>query len=521
MRWKEIILVGVILLVAIVIGTFILTSEKQTVSDGGHGQASHGGHGGGEHDGHDGHGEDAGHKGHQDATPGPKGGRMFHKGDFQLEVTLFEAGVPPEFRIYAYSKGKKIPPEQVKLKIYLHRLGNRVTTIRFSANGNYLMGDQEVKEPHSFIVKIKAQWKKQIYRWEYSEVDARAILTEISLKKSAVSIKTAGSVQMKSTIEVPGQITMNPDNVAHILPRVSGIAKRIYKNIGDRVKAGEVIAILNSPGLAEAQREYLTWKRRYEAARQTYSREKYLWEKRVSAEQDYLLSRQKLDEAKINMEAASQKLSALGISRSDLGNDLSTYDTSLTQYEIRSPFDGTIIERHITTGEAVQIGQTLFKVVDLSTVWVDTAIYTRDLNKIRVGQSVTVKSKELNKQIKGKLSYISPMVNVETRTAEARVVLANRKGQWRPGLFVTVEIVEEEKPVPVAVPPGAIQTLRDWSVVFVKYGDVFEARPLKLGRRTRDWVEVLEGLSPGEQYAASNSFIIKAEIGKATASHQH
>ena len=99
--------------------------------------------------------------------------------------------------------------------------------------------------------------------------------------------------------------------------------------------------------------------------------------------------------------------------------------------------------------------------------------------------------------------------------------MQNPEGRWRPGLFVTVEVVQEEVTVPVAVSVDAIQTFRDWSVVFVQYGDLFEVRPLELGRNDGQWVEVLHGLLPGERYVARNSFILKAELGKSGATHDH
>ena len=121
----------------------------------------------------------------------------------------------------------------------------------------------------------------------------------------------------------------------------------------------------------------------------------------------------------------------------------------------------------------------------------------------------------------GKLAYLGPLVGEQTRTAMGRVVVKNPEGYWRPGLFVTVEVVKEEISVPMAVSTDALQTFRDWTVAFVQYGNLFEVRPLELGRSDGRWVEVLHGLNPGEKYVAHNSFILKAELGKAGATHDH
>ncbi|HEY5599282.1 MAG TPA: hypothetical protein VIK48_01215 [Candidatus Manganitrophaceae bacterium] len=127
----------------------------------------------------------------------------------------------------------------------------------------------------------------------------------------------------------------------------------------------------------------------------------------------------------------------------------------------------------------------------------------------------------MDMDVTGKLSYIGPLVGGESRTAEAHVDIPNPKGLWRPGLFVSVELIQEEASVPVAVSADAIQAFRDWSVVFVRYDNQFEVRPLELGRSDGEWVEVISGLSSGEKYAARNSFVLKADLGKAGASHDH
>ena len=139
----------------------------------------------------------------------------------------------------------------------------------------------------------------------------------------------------------------------------------------------------------------------------------------------------------------------------------------------------------------------------------------------RLGNAQRSYRQTLGTEAVGQISYVGPLVGQETRTAVARIVLPNSGAQWRPGLFVTVRLVRESTKVPLAVAAEAIQTFRDWQVVFVKYGDWFEARPLELGRSDGHWVEILSGLKPGDQYASTNSFAVKAEIGKLGATHDH
>lgn len=163
----------------------------------------------------------------------------------------------------------------------------------------------------------------------------------------------------------------------------------------------------------------------------------------------------------------------------------------------------------------------IFTVADLSTVWAEMTIYPKDLNTVKVGQQATVKATAFESESVGKVAYVGSLVGEQTRTATARIVLPNPNSVWRPGLPVKVELVAEESEVPVAISTEALQTILDGPAVFGRYGQQFEARPVELGRSDGKTVEVLSGLDAGEQYAATNSFLIKADIGKSGASHDH
>ena len=148
-------------------------------------------------------------------------------------------------------------------------------------------------------------------------------------------------------------------------------------------------------------------------------------------------------------------------------------------------------------------------------------VQAKDLNLVKVGQNAIVTAASFDAQASGKVSYVGSLVGEQTRAAKARIVLPNPKGLWRPGMAVNVELTAEEVDVALAVAADAVQSLREGPVVFGRYGDKFEARPVELGRSDGKMVEVLGGLEPGERYAASNSFLIKADIGKSGASHDH
>ncbi len=452
---------------------------------------------------------------------GPHGGRLLSDGDFTLEVSIYERGVPPQFRIYPYEKGKSMNPDDVKLTIELHRLGGQVDVIGFRREGEYLRGDTVVEEPHSFDVKVVGERKGRAFRWEYSQIEGRIELIPDAVRNLGIVAETAGPARLKAILELPGEIALNPDKVGHVVPRLAGIVTDVRVNLGDRVERDDVIAVLESRELADLGGEYVTALKRVELARATFEREEILWKKRISPEQDYLASRAALAEAEIRAQAAMQKLLTLRLSRADIERLSSEPARVLARYQIRAPLDGTVIEKHIAIGEAIKEDATIFVVADLSMVRVDVTIYARDLKAVREGQMVTVRSDVTGSQATGRLTHVGPLVGEQTRSAKAHVLIPNPDGRWRPGLFVTVHVIEDEATVPVAVKADAIQQFRDWDVIFIQVGNLFEVRPVKLGRRDRERVEVVGGLSAGDHYVSKNSYILKAELEKAGATHEH
>ncbi len=194
---------------------------------------------------------------------------------------------------------------------------------------------------------------------------------------------------------------------------------------------------------------------------------------------------------------------------------------SLRSYEIKSEVTGTVIQKDITLGEFVKNEDTIYTIADLTTVWVDLAVFREDFKKLKTGQPVEIHPGAGEEAIQNKVAYISPFGTEGSQTMLARCVVPNPNGDLRPGLFVTAEIATGEVEAPVAVKLAAIQTLKEKTVVFVEEGDAFEAREVELGVRDNTFVEVLSGLLPGDKYVSENSFILKAELGKEEAEHEH
>lgn len=453
---------------------------------------------------------------------GPHGGRLLSDDGLQVEVTIYEAGVPPVFKVYPLDpSGKPLPPRDVVLRIELHRLGGRIDRFGFKPEADYLLGDGVVEEPHSFDVKVVAEYRGRRHEWSYSQAEGKVQLGEDQLRTAGIVIERAGPRTIVTSFELPGQIKADDTRMAHVVPGLQGIVLQVMKKAGDSVRRGEVIAVLSSRELADAKSAYLAAARHVEFTRVALDREEALWKKKISAEREYLSAKRDFEEARLALQLAGQRLVALGVPAASLPLLAAAPVDRLSRLDIRAPLSGTVIERDVTVGESVAADRTLFVIGDLSSVWVDVSVYARDIASVKAGQEAAIVSADLGQETSGRISFIGPLVGEDTRAATARIVLTNRGAQWRPGLFVTVRLTRETTTLPIAVSTQALQTFRDWQVVFVRHGEWFEARPVELGRTDGTWVEVVKGLSAGEQYAAANSFAVKAEIGKLGASHDH
>jgi cobalt-zinc-cadmium efflux system membrane fusion protein len=194
---------------------------------------------------------------------------------------------------------------------------------------------------------------------------------------------------------------------------------------------------------------------------------------------------------------------------------------SLTSYELKAPIDGTVIDRDGTLGEFASEAKPLFTITDLSTMWIDFAVFRRDFSRVRAGDVVTIDVGDGGPPLEARIDYLSPIGATDTQTSIARAIVKNGDNRLRPGLFVDGRVLLSAKPVDVAIRTSALQTLEGKTVAFVRDGDTFAAREVELGGRDADWVEVSFGVLAGDTYAAKNSFVIKAEFGKAGAAHEH
>jgi cobalt-zinc-cadmium efflux system membrane fusion protein len=250
-------------------------------------------------------------------------------------------------------------------------------------------------------------------------------------------------------------------------------------------------------------------------------REDDLWSKKITSEQEYLDARRALAERGIEFRRAEQKLFALGLSKAEIEELPGEPESKLTEYELLSPIGGVVVARHIARGESVEVGEEVFVIADLSTVWVDLRIYQKDLAYVAKGGEVLLTAGHGIPDAAGVIAFVEPIVDQGTRTAMARVVLPNPEGLWKPGLFVVGRLEAGKAGVPVAVPKSAIQLIDGQPHLFVPRGDGFEAIEIVTGGEDAEMIEIVDGLEAGAVYVSRGGFTLKSELEKGSFGHGH
>ncbi|XOV85483.1 MAG: efflux RND transporter periplasmic adaptor subunit [bacterium] len=388
------------------------------------------------------HSEPADTHGHeQEEIPrGPHGGRYLTNNNFAMELSLYETGVPPEYRVWAYQNNQPLAPQEVDLDITLTRLGGIQEHISFVAQEDFLRGDTTVYEPHSFVVTIEARHAGKTHRWSYDNFEGRTRISRAMAQKFGLETALAGAATITETATVYGRVLANQELVRLVSARFEGAVQSVDVAVGDQVQKGQSLARVES-------------------------------------------------------------------------------DQSLQSYTINAPISGVVSQRNVNPGEQTA-GRTLFTLIDSSSVWVDLAVFPADRARIHTGTTARVTDVKGNVSRQGEIALISTVAE-PNQSVMARLVLENKDGAFVPGIFVKGELEVTEHKVPLAVKRSALQSYRDSTVVFVQIEDEYEVRMLELGRQDDTWVEVLGGIEPGMRYVTTNSYLIKADIEKAGAAHDH
>ncbi|CAA0125737.1 Cobalt-zinc-cadmium resistance protein CzcB [BD1-7 clade bacterium] len=377
---------------------------------------------------------------HEERPKGPHGGTMVQEGDYAVEVTIFETGIPPEMRLYLYKNGEPLAPAAAEVGVELVRLGGDIDELTFIPEQDYLVSQQSVAEPHSYDVDIHASFGNDQLNQHYESHEGRTELSQRIIDKAGIKTAKAGPATLVFSEELFGVIAAPEDKVFRINAPYAGIVSDITVNVGDTVKKGQLLARVRNT------------------------------------------------------------------------------DT-LQNYNIKSPVNGEVTMRRANPGDRAQTDM-LLEVTSLDQVWVEMSAFPEHIEKLAPGMKVTVSDMHKHEQAIGKIEYVAPVMT-GGHIARARAVIDNSEGHWRPGMHIKARIDIGSKQVPLAVKNDAIQSFREMPVVFGRFGDTFEVRMIASGETDGVYTEVLGGLKPGTEYATDNSFIIKADVLKSGASHDH
>lgn len=373
---------------------------------------------------------------------GPHGGRMLIADDgFALEWTLYEPGIPPQSRVFPTHQGRPLDPATVGLEVELERFDRR-DTLRYRKVDDFLLGDREVEEPHSFVVHLRAKHDRHEHTFTFESFEGRVEISDARAQASGLVVETAGPRELERRLPVLGKLTLASDATRKVSARYDGTVRTMTKRVGETVRAGETLATVEA-------------------------------------------------------------------------------SETLQGFEVTAPIAGVVLDRHANPGEHARAGEPLFVIADPTALWVEFALYRDDALETRIGQSFTVLGDDRHPAAEGKLVYVAPTADIVTQSVTARAALKSPASTLRAGLMVRGEVTLETVRAPVVVRREAIQAFRDWEVVFRRRGSVYEIAIVELGVVDGDYVEVRRGLSPGEAYVAGNSFVVKAELGKAGATHDH
>ncbi len=346
-------------------------------------------------------------------------------------------------------------------------------------------------------------------------------------KEAGITTDIIKTGNISRQIKLTGEVIFNQDRIVHLVPRISGVVDSVYNKLGDSVIKGDVLAIINSRELTDIKSEYLSASERIANAKINFEREESLWQKKIISERQFLESKQDYIETRIALQSAERKLHAIGFSEQTIADLPNQPHETLFQYHLTAPSDGIIIEKHIVHGELVTTETPVFIVADTSSLWVDLQVYPRDLASVKTGQTVFVSALEGDLTAEGIISFLSPVINQETRTALARVELTDKNNIWRAGVFATaiVTLNQDNGSTTLVVPKSSIQTIENKPSVFLVTSEGYFPVTVETGQSNNTHIEILSGVTAGQKYVSNGSFELKAKMVTSTldghAGHGH
>ena len=354
--------------------------------------------------------------------------------------------------------------------------------------------------------------------------------TAAPTKNSAIEIELVGPQSIAGVIPATGKVLVPEDRVAVIGPVNAGRIVRLFAGQGSRVQKGQKLADLESADIDQAEADYLKALADYENARRSsaaeirlaqanYDRTKLLYEKTITAGKNLQTAEHDLEVAKAagessvngakaTLTAARRHLLILGLSSSTIDSLPKKPDLAAV-FSLNSPIAGTVIERNATVGASVGTDSNLFKIIDLSRVWIDANVFEKDLARVRMGQEVKVNLPALpGSTYTGRVILIDSVVDPETRTIKVRTEVANPDSRLKPDMFANVEIVTDLNRSAISIPQTAVLNDGGKTVVFVAEGNGYQKREVHTGIQNGDRLEIVEGLSAGEKVVVKGNYLL-------------
>lgn len=347
--------------------------------------------------------------------------------------------------------------------------------------------------------------------------EATLTISPEQAQRAGIKIETVGQrISTDATgQQTTGVVQSNAYRETPVMSLVGGIVRSVGPELGQSVRKGQTIAVVSSNDLADAQSKYLAAVAELEEHHKHHARTEKLVEIGAASREEFELATSKLKAAESEVANLRQRLLLLGLSSQRVGALRSTSQIS-SEVSLPAPVSGTVTSRTVNSGEVIEANKELLRVTDLSSVWVVGQVYEKDLGKIHIGSGASITTDAYPGRIfRGQVSYVDPKVDPQTRTAQARIELANPSQQLKIGMYVNVAFATlggVGSTVPM-VPLPAVQNIGNRQVVFAVTSDpnVFGMRPVHLGPESNGYYPVLEGLSVGDRIVTEGSFMLRAE----------
>ncbi|HJP91353.1 MAG TPA: efflux RND transporter periplasmic adaptor subunit [Pyrinomonadaceae bacterium] len=354
--------------------------------------------------------------------------------------------------------------------------------------------------------------------------------TPTSTQNSAIETEIVAPQSIAGVIPATGKILVPEDRVAVIGPVNEGRIVRLYAGQGTRVRKGQKLADLESADIDQAEADYLKALADYENARRSsaaevklaqenYDRAKLLYEQKITAGKNLQAAEHDLEVAKAAAEnsvngtnaaliAARRHLLILGIKDSTIDSLPKRTDLAAV-FSLNSPIDGIVVERNATVGASVGTDANLFKIIDLSRVWIDANVFEKDLQQVRPGQEVKLTVPAFpGTTFAGRVILINSVVDPDTRTVKVRTEVANPDGRLKPDMFANVQIVTALNRTAISIPQSAVLNDDGKTVVFVAEGNGYKKRQVQAGIQNNDRVEIVDGLNAGDKVVVKGNYLL-------------